>query len=568
MQLLNWFLGPSSAAASTSTSIPPGRDVEVIVPSLSYVYTFKGGKSRVLRFSDSGFMRLDTAYNPPTVKQQYQYESVQRIDKYDEQTLEVTFTDNTPRLLFNSRSASADEVLDIFLSKCRLARHSPPPGYLATYNCPTTEEEEEDLASIPPITPQIPPTAQEKAGIIMGASKLLQSHPVVGRATHSVSPPTSPVFTPARSPCVVYDPILVLDCGGHFFKLGLAGHRAPHVRFPSLLASGVGDMGSLSALRESTYVGYKARTALPTAQRSPITKGMVTNWGDMTKLWSCGFKSLNLDPKDRTLFLTHSLISDGCSRVKLQHEFASCSFEKFSVRSIYLASRPVASLFSVDANTGLVVEVGDSLVQCVPVYACSPLHWASGSLDVAGRDVTTYLQQLLQSDNADLNSDFYTAEAQKETHAFVRSNLNTAPPTDVARSAFSQCMELLFDPTLMPGKSGPGLVPLSLRCLEHCDPDLVPILLQCILLSGGGAGAPGFAQRMQNDLSTALHYQASGGPHVFVANGGEGATTSSSWWGASKLACTLQAVDPNLFITKQEYDERGGRVLPWKCWMS
>jgi actin-related protein len=70
-------------------------------------------------------------------------------------------------------------------------------------------------------------------------------------------------------------------------------------------------------------------------------------------------------------------------------------FETFNVPAMYVAYTPVLSLYSTVGITGIVVEVGDGVVQTVPIYEGYRLPHACIRVDMGGRDLTKYMMNML-----------------------------------------------------------------------------------------------------------------------------------------------------------------------------
>ena len=79
-------------------------------------------------------------------------------------------------------------------------------------------------------------------------------------------------------------------------------------------------------------------------------------------------------------------------------------FETFYTPAFYVAKQAVLSLYASGKTTCIVLDVGDGVTHTVPVYEGYCLPHAVQRLDLAGRDITEYLQNLLNEKEYSLTS--------------------------------------------------------------------------------------------------------------------------------------------------------------------
>ncbi len=75
---------------------------------------------------------------------------------------------------------------------------------------------------------------------------------------------------------------------------------------------------------------------------------------------------------------------------------AQVLFETFNVPAVYMSIQAVLSLYASGRTTGIVLDAGDGVSHAVPVYEGFSISNSVQRIDVAGRDVTEYLQTLLR----------------------------------------------------------------------------------------------------------------------------------------------------------------------------
>lgn len=67
---------------------------------------------------------------------------------------------------------------------------------------------------------------------------------------------------------------------------------------------------------------------------------------------------------------------------------AEVKFEKFGFAKLNVGIQALLPLFSEGMKTALLLDAGDGVSHCMPVYEGFCLEAGSGRLDVAGRHVT------------------------------------------------------------------------------------------------------------------------------------------------------------------------------------
>jgi len=253
-------------------------------------------------------------------------------------------------------------------------------------------------------------------------------------------------------------------------------------------------------------------------------------------------------------------------------------FETFNAPAVYIAIQAVLSLYASGRATGIVVDSGDAVSHTVPIYEGYALPHAILHLDLAGRDLTEYLIEILTK----RGYSFSTADCEivrrvKEEFAYVALDFNTemkvASETNIDRTTYElsdgsilslgserfRCPEVLFQPSLLGTDKfySNGIGDMTFVSIMKCDVEIRKDLYANVVLSGGTTMFSGISERMTKEL-TAL---APSTMKIKVIAPPE--RKYSVWIGGSLLA-SLSTFE-QMWISKGEYDESGPTIVHRKC---
>ena len=367
-------------------------------------------------------------------------------------------------------------------------------------------------------------------------------------------------------------PAVVIDNGSGNVKCWYAGEDVPRALFPA----------ALGYPREGgeVLVGDAAVSAKRVTLKYPIEHGIVSDWDGLEKLWSEAFRLIGADPKNQATLVTEAPLNPKINREKM----AQLLFEKFSVPAVHIQIQAVLTLYCVGRTEGCVFDSGDGVTHAVPVFEGHTIPTAVKRLDMAGRDLTEWMMELL-SDETDrpftTTLDREAARLIKEKHARVSLNfdeeldLYDAVPRDESktkmqtytlpdghditfgRAAFC-CPELLFNPALAdkPCQSAQQLVHDSIQC---CPVDIRRALYRNIVLSGGNTMFENMALRLQGEVGKLVNARVADELKVIAP----GERKYSVWMGGALLASL--ASFSSEWVTKQEYDEAGPSIIHTRC---
>jgi len=239
----------------------------------------------------------------------------------------------------------------------------------------------------------------------------------------------------------------------------------------------------------------------------------------------------------------------------------------------------VLSLYASVRTTGVVLDVGEGVTHAVPVFEGFAIPHSIMRVDLAGRDITEYLQLLLRRSG----HNFYTSSEKevvrtiKESLCYIafdptkeeevlesdrQTNSNSRPAThkfklpdgnqiEIGSERF-KAPEILFHPELI-GTEFFGIHECLANSIQRTDLDLRKTLYGNIVLSGGSTLFPGFGDRLLNEL------KGLSPKDIKIKISAPPERKYTTWMGGSILASLTTF--KKMWVSHEEWEEDGASVI-------
>lgn len=371
-------------------------------------------------------------------------------------------------------------------------------------------------------------------------------------------------------------PHVIIEIGSSYVKAGFAGEEGPRAVFSNVVGRPKAPGIMIGSAQEDYFVGSQAEEKRESLiLRHPVEHGIVEDWDDFEKVLRHTFTNeLQVNPEGHNVLITETALNPKVNREKL----TQLLFDTFNVPGLYVANTAVLSLYSAGKFTGVVVEIGDGVAHIVPVFDGSVLPHSIQRINLAGRDLTDYLIQILSERGLHL-----TTGAEREIVKEIKEKLcyvalDFDEELDASKTGSSKeanyempdgnvitigserfrTPEILFKPSLI-GKEFGGIHEQVHQAITKSDVDVRKDLYQNIVLSGGTTLFAGLPERLTKEVQK-LAPQATKSLVKVIA---VPERKYCSWIGGSILSSI--STFSSMWITKEEYQDAGPSIVHQKC---
>jgi len=320
---------------------------------------------------------------------------------------------------------------------------------------------------------------------------------------------------------------------------------------------------------EGEFIGKRAEVLRGLLHvKYPVEHGVVTDWEDMSRIWKTAYQDLHVSSDDHPVLLTEAPLNPRRNREKAAEIF----FEKFNAPALFVSMQAVLSLYASGRTTGVVLDVGDGVTHTVPIYHGFAMPHAIMRNDIAGREVTKYLQLLLRSGcgynfhtsaemevvrqiKEEVSYVAYDPKKQEEEFSEAGSLVSYKLPDgnviELGAEVF-RAPEVLFHPELV-GLEYCGVHECVTNSIGRSDLDMRRELYSNIVLAGGSTMTKGFGDRLLKELIALApkdtKIKISAPPERMY----------STWIGGSILAAL--PTFKKMWVWRDEYHEEGASIL-------
>lgn len=328
-------------------------------------------------------------------------------------------------------------------------------------------------------------------------------------------------------------PIVIAAFSG-MIQAGFAGDDAPRRTFPAVVGRARG-----AGPDSQTLVGDEVAPLVSQLMLTyPITRGFVTNWEDMKKLYRYTFyNQLCTAPEEHNVLLSEPPLNPKDQQAKM----VATVLGECNAPGVYVLTDAMLALYASQQTTGLVIESDEGVTHVVPVYEGYVLSHAVQRLEMGGNEIYMRMvglfvglglyelsansargtvEDILKTlayvslDSGEEPSEPMSSEclAQAERAGYV-STRSSSPSTEIKQKNYElpggkvitlgaelfKAPEALFQPDLI-GLDQHGIHELAMEAIMKCDADVRPDLLQSVVLAGTNMMFDQLSERLKKEM--------------------------------------------------------------------
>uniref|UniRef100_A0A7S4AXR3 Actin-related protein 2 n=1 Tax=Pseudo-nitzschia australis TaxID=44445 RepID=A0A7S4AXR3_9STRA len=407
--------------------------------------------------------------------------------------------------------------------------------------------------------------------------------------------------TPHESTRTTSRTTLVCDMGSSLIKVGIAGNLTPVKIIPCLLGSPrysskyQGDSEREILVGDDALKGGKHQKI---GYRYPMkATGHVQDWNSLEVLLKAAFRDvlckLDCDYEyDTAQYKVLVAKPYDMKRADLK-TLVDILLVGLGFGAVAMHEQAALVLYTQGVETGVVVELGESIANIVPVYKGHAIPKLDRSLAFGGRSITSHLIKLLRLKGFQLNEkeDLEIGRQIKEAACYVAldpdSDERLAAETTVLTETFKLpdgtmisvgrerfgAVEALFKPNLYNSNESGGLSDMIFEVIQDADIDCRADLYRNVILSGGTSLIPGMQERLEQDLNRRYTNDVLDGRQSRLSSNSLGwkpkvqapASRQNLVFEGAALFADYVSNDENYWVGKEDYARAGIQQVLDKC---
>lgn len=339
---------------------------------------------------------------------------------------------------------------------------------------------------------------------------------------------------------------IVFELGSSTCKVGFAGNANPDIIFPTIVAIPKDYIFRQAFVNPlDIKVGGQVYTGNNEADKilvhyaihRPYENGIIS-----TKKYQCfvngkivektlihhifeyGFKNINVNPNE---VYKYSVVIPDCPSVdendtwENRFNLAKILFEDFKVPYLYIGNQGRLALLSIDLDTGIVLDCGDYKTSVTPIFQGLPIDNSTMRYQLAGNNITTYLQKKLVHEkritDLDTPKKLRYIDSLKIKNCYISMNYQMEqrkiPEKQLELMDGSQTSlqieqiegpELLFNPRNEETYVTEGIHKMIINCIQNSIVEIQKLLAENIYVIGGTSKFKNFVERTQLEMNNYL----------------------------------------------------------------